>query len=117
MNRVLLHIPDLFFAPRIADALAQLGFTTADVNVQDDLAAQLRDTALLVVQLNGAPQVWTDLIARAREAQVPVLAFGRHTDAAPLRAARRAGANKVVPNSELVAELPQLVEQLTTEHS
>ncbi|MCA1554198.1 MAG: hypothetical protein LC737_07455 [Chloroflexi bacterium] len=110
MKRALLHIPDLFFLPRIADALRYLGFTTAEVDMHGDVAAELQNASLLVAQLSGD---WRELITQARAANVPVLAFGRHTDAATLRAARQAGANKVVPNSELVSELPQLVEQLT----
>ncbi len=114
MKRALLHIPDLFFMPRIADALKHLDFDTHEVEVRADVPAQLNDVALLVIQLDGARETWLKLIAEARSVNVPVLAFGRHTDAATLRAARQAGANKVVPNSELVAELPQLVAQLTT---
>ena len=111
MKRALLYIPDLFFAPRIADALAHLGFTTSDVGPRDDPAA-MPPAALLVVQLEGSPSVWRELITRARAANIPVLAFGRHTEAETLRAARQAGAGKVVPNSELVTGLPQLIEQL-----
>ena len=111
MKRALLYIPDLFFAPRIADALAHLGFATSEVGARDDLAA-MPAAALLVVQLEGSPTVWRELITRARAAKIPVLAFGRHTEAETLRAARQAGAGKVVPNSELVTGLPRLIEQL-----
>jgi hypothetical protein len=111
MKLALLYIPDIFFAPRVADALAHLGFTTKEVNLRGDLTAALDDVALLVVQLNPPRETWLRLIETARAANVPVLAFGRHTDAETLRVARQAGA-KAVPNSELVSELPTLVEQL-----
>lgn len=111
MKRALLYIPDLFFEPRIADALAHLGFSTSAVNLRagpvEALAADL-----MVIQLDGPPSTWRDLIARARAAAIPVLAFGRHTEPETLRAARQAGAAKVVPNSELVTGLPELVAQL-----
>ena len=116
MKRALLYIPDLFFAPRIADALAHLGFTTSEVGLRDDPSAML-PAALLVVQLEGAPGVWRELITRARAANIPVLAFGRHTEAETLRAARQAGADKAVPNSELVTGLPLLIEQLLAAHA
>lgn len=109
MKPALLHIPDLFFAPRIADALAHLGFTTREVDATTDVSG----ASMLVVQLTGPREIWLPLIRAARDSNVPVLAFGRHTDAETLRAARQAGANKVVPNSELVTELPTLVAQLT----
>ena len=110
MKSALLYIPDLFFAPRIADALAHLGFTARDADATTDMGR----ASLLVVQLTGSRETWLRLIATARAANIPVLAFGRHTDAETLRAARQAGANKVVPNSELVMELPVLVAQLTS---
>jgi hypothetical protein len=116
MKRALLYIPDLFFAPRIADALAHLGFTTSDVGLRDDPAA-MAPAEMMVVQLDGPPAVWRELITRARAADIPVLAFGRHTEAETLRAARQAGAGKVVPNSELVNGLPQLIEQLLAAHT
>ena len=112
MKHALLYIPDIFFAPRIADALKHLGFTTQDVNLRGDLAAVWADAALLVVQLQPPRATWQQLIESAHAANLPILAFGQHTQAEVLRAARQAGATKVVPNSELVAELPQLVAQV-----
>ncbi len=117
MKRALLYIPDLFFAPRVADALKHLGIDSRDVDLRGDLAAQLKDANLMVIQLDSARGTWLKLIETARQNKVPVLAFGRHTEAETLRAARQAGATKVVPNSELVAGLPQLVEQLTMPNS
>lgn len=109
MKRALFYVPDLFFAPRITDALGHLGFTTLEVNLR---AAEFPQAELMVVQLEGTPAIWAGLIQRARDARIPVLAFGRHTEPQTLRAARQAGAEKVVPNSELVNGLPELVAQL-----
>jgi len=52
------------------------------------------------------------LVAAAAAAGRPALAFGRHTEAAALRSAREAGASIVVPRSQLVEELPALLERL-----
>jgi hypothetical protein len=43
---------------------------------------------------------------------VPVLGFGRHTDAALLRSARAAGFAKVVPRSVLAGRLGDLISDL-----
>jgi len=43
---------------------------------------------------------------------VPVLGFGRHTDAALLRAARTAGFARVVPRSVLAERLGDLIAEL-----
>ncbi len=112
MKRALLYIPDLFFAPRIADALKHLDFAAREPGRQEEISDALAGMDLLVVQLDGPRELWLAAIRTARAAGVPVLAFGRHTEAETLRAARHAGANKVVPNSQLVAELPQLVGEL-----
>jgi hypothetical protein len=45
----------------------------------------------------------------AKERGAPVLAFGRHTEAALLREARVAGCDRVVARSQLVEELPALL--------
>jgi putative N-acetylmannosamine-6-phosphate epimerase len=111
MKLALLYIPDLFFAPRIADALKLLGFTTSDMDARGDVTTTLQGADLLVAQLNGPRETWLTLIATASKAGIPVLAFGRHTEPETLRAARQAGA-KAVPNSELVTELPQLVAEI-----
>ncbi len=52
------------------------------------------------------------VIAEAKARGARVLAFGRHTDAASMRAARAAGADTVVARSQLVEELPHLIEAL-----
>jgi DNA-binding NarL/FixJ family response regulator len=115
MKSALLYIPDLFFAPRIADALTQLGFTTNEIEAHGDVTTALQHVQLLVVQLNGPRETWLTLIETASKAGVPVLAFGRHTEPETLRAARQAGAAKVVPNSQLVTELSQLVAEVMKE--
>jgi hypothetical protein len=113
LKNALLYIPDLFFAPHVADALKHLDFATREIDTRGDLTTQLQAATLLVVQLEGPRERWLALIEGAHRVGVPVLAFGRHTDAESLRAARQAGATKAVPNSELVSELPKLIEQLT----
>jgi hypothetical protein len=55
---------------------------------------------------------WRDAVSEAKAGSVPVLAFGRHTEAALLREAREAGCDRVVPRSTLVEELPALVREL-----
>lgn len=113
MKQAFLYIPALFFAPRVSDALRQLGFETRDLNPDDHFDFQ--GTQLVLVQLEGPRERWLKVIEAARVANVPVLAFGRHTEAESLRTARRAGASMAVPNAALGAELPTLVVQLTQE--
>ena len=108
MKQAAYYVPDLFFSPRIADTLKHLDFAAREIAQPDAVAGN----ALLIVQLDGPRERWLALITAAKVAGVPVLAFGRHTDAETLRAARQAGADKVVPNSQLVTEMPELVAAL-----
>lgn len=108
----LLHVPDLMFSARVAAALKPLGLTTRDLRPRESLEAQLVGATLFVIQLAGPREAWSALIAAAKATGVPVLAFGAHVDAAALRAARQAGADLAVPNSQLAAELPALVSSL-----
>ena len=70
------------------------------------------DPALAILDLHADAIDWRSVVATAKERNVPVLAFGRHTDADLLRAARDAGCDRVVPRSTLAADLPQLIEEL-----
>jgi DNA-binding NarL/FixJ family response regulator len=108
----LLRIPDLMFAAQVGDALKALGLSARDVRAEAPLEQQMPGTALLIVQLSGPREAWMPLIVGAKSAGVPVLAFGAHVDAETLRAARQAGADRAVPNSQLATELPALVSSL-----
>ncbi len=109
---VLLRVPDLMFAARVGDTLKALGLSARDMRAGEPVEPQLAGVVLLIVQLSGPREAWTSLIAGAKAAGVPVLAFGAHVDAETLRAARQAGADRAVPNSQLAAELPTLVSSL-----
>ncbi len=107
-------VPDLMFQPRIEAAARALGFQTevADtpLSARDALA---RRPAIVIVDLQAAgldPEV---VIRGAKAVGAAVLAFGRHTDAGTLRAARHAGADLAVARSELVERLPELIGQIT----
>jgi DNA-binding NtrC family response regulator len=108
---VLLLETDLFFAVRIGDTLARSGYATRQARTLADfsrLLAALRP-ALAIVNTATRGLDWRAAIAAAREAGVPVLAFGAHVDIATQAAARAAGATRVVSNSRLASDLPGIV--------
>ncbi|MBI2912952.1 MAG: hypothetical protein HYY03_03435 [Chloroflexi bacterium] len=99
---------------RVAEGARALGH---DVAVADSVAAardalRQQPPALLVLDLQAQDIAWQEVVAAAKEAGVPVLAYGQHTKPSILRAARRAGCDLAVPRSQLVAELPALIERL-----
>jgi hypothetical protein len=111
---VVIAVTDLMFQPRIADAARALGLDVRTPATDDGVHAEVEARpALLVVDLHDTTFGALQLVHNAAAAGVRVLAFGRHTDAAALRAARDAGATSVVPRSQLVEELPGLLARLT----
>lgn len=101
---------ELFFSTRIVATAKGLG---RDVLLAADLDAVPadRDVRQVVVDLDH-PLADEAGVARLRLAFPPpiqIVAFGPHVDADRLRAARRAGADLVLPRSEFSRRLPELL--------
>jgi len=106
-------ITDLMFQSRVREQAGALGYDVLVADTSGALRAALAaDARLLVLDLHVSGIDWRDAAAAAKERSVPVLAFGRHTEASLLREARAAGCDRVVPRSQLTAELPALIEEL-----
>jgi DNA-binding response OmpR family regulator len=101
------------FQPRIEAVLRDLGCETevcdSPASARDALA---RRPPLVVVDLHATGLDPQAVIRGAKAIGARVLAFGRHTEVATLRAAREAGADLAVPRSQLVEELPDLISRL-----
>jgi hypothetical protein len=110
---LIIAVSDLMFEPRISAAAAALNLPSRSVQSAQEFDAALGSASGAVIDLHDRSIDALEAISRASEAGVPVLAFGRHTEPGLLRAARDAGAGIVVPRSQLVEELPQLIERLT----
>ncbi|HEX5479627.1 MAG TPA: hypothetical protein VFY79_07900 [Dehalococcoidia bacterium] len=110
--RALVAVPDLLFQSRIDGALRALGIAWDAVGPGADAGGGEREAGLLVVDLQAEGVDAPALVRGAKARGGVVLAFGRHTDAAALRAARDAGADIVVARSQLAEELPELLDRL-----
>ena len=113
MTRTLVAvISDLMFQSRVRAPAGALGY---DVRVADSAAAVrdalAADARLVVLDLHVSGIDWRDAVAAAKEHGVPVLAFGRHTEAALLREARAAGCDRVVPRSQFAEELTAMLSE------
>jgi DNA-binding response OmpR family regulator len=110
---VLAVITDLMFESRVREQTRALGYEFASAEttaaVRDALVAA---PSLVVLDLHVTGVDWPQVVSMAKEAGVPVLAFGRHTEAQLLASAREAGCDRVVPRSTLVEEMPQLIREL-----
>jgi hypothetical protein len=99
MATVALQDVDLFFRAKIEAMLPAGGHRLATAGETADV---------IVADVNRCDP---DAVVAAAGA-VPVLGFGRHTDAAGLRAARSAGFARVVPRSVLAERLGDLIAEV-----
>jgi hypothetical protein len=99
MASVALYDVDLFFRAKIEAMLTAGGHRLAAAGESPDV---------VVADVNRCDPGAVVAAAGA----VPVLGFGRHTDAVLLRAARNAGFARVVPRSVLAARLGDLIAEL-----
>ena len=107
---ILLLVPDLMFQSRIREQAQVLGYDTALADTPSSVETALEaNPNLVVIDLHADGIDWRSAVMLANDSGVPVLAFGRHTEPQLLRSAREAGCKKVVPRSQLVEELPQLI--------
>jgi CheY-like chemotaxis protein len=98
---------DMFFQARIA-AAARARAVTVQFLTTLQAVEFVEDFALAIVDLDARLDVLAAI--RLLRARGPVVAFGPHLDADKLKAARAAGAQRVLARSKFVAELPQLID-------
>ncbi len=115
MKKVLALTKDLFFTGKIKAALQNLPEDWQGTLVRNaqDFRAHLaeNDFALAIIDVTAKQAEPEELIRAARAVNLPVLAFGAHTEPQSLRAARAAGAYRAVPNSMLVTKFAALLAQ------
>lgn len=113
---ILAAVTDLMFQSRLEQQARALGYEVSIADSDRAVESGLGTTpSLVVVDLHAMGLDWRRAVELAKERRVPVLAFGRHTEAALLRDARAAGCDKVVPRSTFVEELPEFVRELATD--
>lgn len=112
-RRALLLDPDLFFAVKVGAMLKHVDMETTTVRQLADWARRLRSERFDIALVNTAARgvEWEQAIGAAREASVPVIAYGSHVDIEAQAQARAAGATRVIANSKLAADLPAIIEQ------
>ncbi len=112
---IAITVSNLIFQSRVRAAASELGLDVAYADTPSTFAEALdRRPAVVVVDLKELNLDPIDAVARAKAAGAAVLAFGPHTDAETLRAARSAGA-VAVPRSRFKAELSELLRSVLSE--
>jgi DNA-binding NtrC family response regulator len=103
---------DLFFVAKISATLKHAGYTTRTAHTLDAFTQGLAEKPNIALVNTAARGVdWRAGIAAARDADVPVIAFGSHVDLETQAEARKAGATRVIANSKLATDLPGIVER------
>ena len=109
---VLAVVPDLYFATRIAATAKAAGVELELVTPQRVLTRVAEPGAsLVIVELSNRDSLALIAALKAARPEVPVVGFGAHVEAALLKDAKTAGADAVLPRSQLVGRLSALLER------
>jgi CheY-like chemotaxis protein len=108
VDAVIVVVTDLFFQARISAAARVAGRNVHFVTAGDRLPVTIAGETVLI-DLDAALDV-TAAIARLREGGAgQIIAFGPHVDTDRRKAARAAGADRVLAKSRFVTELPAIL--------
>jgi DNA-binding NarL/FixJ family response regulator len=108
---VLAIVPDLYFATRIAATAKAAGVALELLPPQRALArVATPGVTLVILELGNRDALALITELKGAAPAVPIVGFGAHVEAALLRDARAAGADAVLPRSQLVNRLPALLE-------
>lgn len=100
---------DVFFGMRIRTVLKNLGYEMKLCKTEEELVDATPGAIMALVDFN-IPVDW-DALESVLKGEVPVLAFGSHTNVDGFRAAKAAGVTRVVSNGEFSRRLPALLTQ------
>ena len=112
---ILALAPDLWFLTRLRTAADAVGAVVEPVRRAERLheRAAAAHPALIVVDMATPDQDWATAIRAIKDdlqtSAIVVVAFGPHVDAASQRAARDAGADRVLSNRAFTDAFPKLL--------
>ncbi len=111
MSVVCCVVSDLIFATKIRGTAAALGVEVAVVRDRAAMLAHLDDAATVILDLNldGDDAIELIELAGARPAPPKIVAYCAHVDKDLAAAAKEAGADAVMPRSQFVTALPEIL--------
>lgn len=109
MDDVVVVITDLFFSVRIRSAAAAAGRTVRFAGTLEDLN-EAPTASVALVDLDAAVDVPRAIRLLKERGTLQIVAFGPHLDTEKRKAARIAGADRVLAKSKFVTELPALMQ-------
>ncbi|HEU4455874.1 MAG TPA: response regulator [Longimicrobium sp.] len=108
-------VADMMFASRVRGTATAVGVEAVTVTRAEKLVEETRRLRPRVVLIDidargvDVPALIARLKSDPETRSVPVIAFGSHVNADALRAAREAGADRVLARSAFVRDLPALL--------
>ncbi len=111
MPVALLLCADLMFAVQLQNIARSEGYRPVTLRPGDPIRS---DSTLLIVNLSdlGRTPAWQAPVESASAQGIPVVAFGPHIDSESRRAAKVAGASRVLANSNVTRDLPGILYEL-----
>ena len=110
---ILLISPDLMFTSKVTGTATAVGRRAAVAPNLDSALGRIDDeTQIVIVDLGMRPPLTTDQLSalRARlDPEAQLIAYGSHVDVDLLESAAAAGCDPVLPRSEFVRRLPELL--------
>ncbi len=110
MDDVVAVVTDLFFQSRIL-AAAKPAQRRVHFVASEGALAEVQSFSMALVDLDARADVLGMIRALKARTSGAVVAFGPHVDTAKRKAARAAGADRVLARSKFVTELPRLMAQ------
>jgi DNA-binding response OmpR family regulator len=108
VDDVVAVVPDLFFQSRISAAARHQGRDVRFVR-PGQLTGEMGSFRLALIDLDAAPDIAPIIRALRASASGPIVVFGPHVDTEKRKAARSAGADRVLAKSKFVSDLPQIL--------
>jgi len=108
-------VADMMFASRVRGTATAIGAAAVTVTRAEKLLEETRRLRPRVVMIDidargvDVPGLIARLKSDPETSAIPVVAFGSHVNADALRAAREAGADRVLARSAFVRDLPALL--------
>ncbi len=114
----LLVIGNVFFSSRLRDTLKHLGMGAVSARSEAEIASAIEKSrlSLVIVDLSIATVDAGALVRRLKSTEetreLPIIAFAGHLEGGRLEAAAEAGADRVVTNGQISANLPEILASL-----
>jgi len=107
MDDVIAVVTDLYFQSRISTVARHSDRAVRFLTVNEEIPGH----ALALVDLDADLDVLAVIRRLKSESTAPIVAFGPHVDTEARKAARKAGAHRVLAKSRFVSELPFLLQK------